>query len=272
MLKTHSKIYFLIFFITSLTGCVTNDSIKYTQLNPLLMQTPKQVNLIINSYPLKNQSPTVIYAHGCSGLDGAYLDWKNKLNNWGYNVVQPDSNRSRGINSACASRGVSGVSHYDRLEDLLETAKWIKTQPWHTGKIGVIGYSMGAMASLNLAANGGELHIIKSETKIDAYKNTDISAVVAYYPYCRLGHKNATIPTLILAGELDDWTPPTLCNLLSQQNTNINSKIYPGAYHSFDTPGFDQVNRHGFRIKYNAIAAFDAENLTKEFFEKHLKN
>ena len=266
----HIKVLFLATAL--LSGCVTTDSLRYKQLNPLPTQKPKEVSLIINTYALENPSPTVIYAHGCSGLDGAYLDWKNKLNDWGYNVAQPDSLRSRGFNTACSRRGLVNVTDNDRLEDVLKTAEWVKKQPWHKGKIGVIGFSMGAMAALNLAGDGGNLYIFKSETSRDVYQNINISAAVAYYPFCLPAHSKAKIPTLILVGGLDNGTPPTWCNYLANENPNIDLKIYPGVHHSFDTPGFNHVSKHGWIVKYDANAAQDAEKRTKEFFEKYLKD
>ena len=259
---------FLLFSVFALSACGTIQTIAYTTPNPFPGREIKQVKLMLNVYSLKNPAPTVIYMHGCSGLDGAYLDWKNKLNDWGYNVVMPDSLRSRGVSTACARQGVAGVSHNDRLEDLLEAAKWINTQPWHSGKIGVIGYSMGANAAMNLASNGG---VLTSE-KQDAYKNTLISAAVAYYPFCSSAHRSADIPTLVLIGAADTWTPPHSCTFIMEVNKNIESIIYPGVHHSFDTPGFNQINRHGHMIKYDAFAAADAERRTRLFFSKYLLN
>jgi len=266
----HIKVLFLATAL--LSGCVTTDSLRYKQLNPLPTQKPKEVSLIINTYALENPSPTVIYAHGCSGLNGAYLDWKNKLNDWGYNVVQPDSLRSRGFNTACSSSGLVNVTNNDRLEDVLKTAEWVKKQPWHKGKVGVIGYSMGAVAALNLAGDGGNLYIFKLETPRDVYQNINISAAVAYYPSCKPEHVKAKIPTLILVGDSDDWTPPFFCDYLANENPNIDLKIYPSVHHGFDTPGLNYINRYGYTIKYDANAAQDAEKRTKEFFEKQLKN
>lgn len=266
----HLKAFIILAIL--LSGCATSERTKYTQLNPRYDENPKEINLILNAYPLKSPGPTVIYAHGCSGLDGAYLDWKNKLNDWGYNVVQPDSLRSRGVSTACNKIGVINVTHSERVEDIIETAKWIKQQSWHKGKIGIIGFSMGGIAVLNLISNGGNLHIYTSKTDKDIFLNKDISAGVAYYPFCGLNHRHATVPTLILIGEADAWTPPTWCGILAESNNNIFLKTYPAVYHSFDTPGFNQINQYGHMIKYDAAAAADAERRTREFFEKYLKN
>ncbi len=263
----HIKVLFLATAL--LSGCVTTDSLRYKQLNPMPAEEAKEVALILNTYPLKTLSPTVIYAHGCSGLDGAYLDWKNKLNDWGYNVVQPDSLRSRGLTTYC---NVPGSKNNDRIEDLLKTAEWVKEQPWHKGKIGVIGFSLGAMAALNASSNGGDLYIFKPTTPFDTYKNINISAAVAYYPLCQPKHRDAKIPTMILIGDADDWTPPIWCGYIAGENEKITLKIYPGVHHAFDTPGYNQINKFGHMIKYDHQAAIDAEQRTKEFFEKYLKN
>lgn len=258
----------LIFCVFNLSACGTTNTTAYTTPNPLPDREIKQVKLLINVYKLKNSGPTIVYMHGCSGIDGAYLEWKNKLNDWGYNVVMPDSLRSRGVSSACAKQGVASVSHNDRLEDLMETAKWINSQPWHSGKIGVIGFSMGAIAAMNLASNGGVL----TSAKQDVYKNTLISAAVAYYPFCSAAHGSANIPTLVLVGAADTWTPPHSCAFIMEVNKNIESIIYPDVHHSFDTPGFNQINRQGHMVKYDSFAAADAERRAQIFLTKYLLN
>lgn len=266
------KFAIILSILTLLSGCANSESIRYTQGNPLPNQTPKEVNLIINSYVKKNPSPTIIYAHGCSGLDGAYLDWKNKLNDWGYNVIQPDSLRSRGFSTACANSGVANIRHDDRLEDLLRTAEWVAKQSWHAGKIGVIGFSMGGRAVLNLASDGGDLYRFQATADSDVYKNKNVSAAVALYAFCQLEHKNSKIPTLILNGAEDKWTPSTWCERIEKENSLIEAIIYPGVYHGFDTPGASGVNSVGHRNQYDKKIAADAEKRIKEFFEKNLKN
>ena len=59
-----------------------------------------------------------------------------------------------------------------------------------------------------------------------------------------------TVPTLILIGELDDWTPANECRNLAEgrddcgisrekgQGIPIEIIVYPGAHHDFDVPNF----------------------------------
>jgi dienelactone hydrolase len=74
-------------------------------------------------------------------------------------------------------------------------------------------------------------------------------AAVALYPGCttRLGSWRAgsagayrpVAPLLILIGEKDDWTPAEPCQKLTEAAQKagypVAIKVYPGAYHSFDS-------------------------------------
>jgi dienelactone hydrolase len=91
-------------------------------------------------------------------------------------------------------------------------------------------------------------------------KRTGFKAAVALYPGCaarlgawrvvRQGGSSGPItdyigvyqpvaPLLILIGESDDWTPAEPCRKLTeisrQAGYPVSIKIYPGAYHSFDS-------------------------------------
>ena len=73
-----------------------------------------------------------------------------------------------------------------------------------------------------------------------------------------------TVPTLILIGERDDWTPAQECRNMvdgrddlgiSRQKTGgvpIRLIVYPGAYHAFDAPGLERpIEFLGHRLEYN---------------------
>ena len=89
-------------------------------------------------------------------------------------------------------------------------------------------------------------------------------AAIAFYPPC-LGFKdNMTVPTLILIGELDDWTPADECRNMAEGRDDwgisrqkglgfpIELIVYPGAYHGFDMPSLAtpvEVSRPSPRIQ-----------------------
>jgi hypothetical protein len=79
-----------------------------------------------------------------------------------------------------------------------------------------------------------------------------------------------TIPTLILVGELDDWTPAKDCVRKVAQWGSAGPPIelvtYPGAYHDFNLSDL-QPGRKIFDhwLEYNAEAANDANRRIREF-------
>jgi quinol monooxygenase YgiN len=89
-------------------------------------------------------------------------------------------------------------------------------------------------------------------------------AAVALYPGCatRLGSwrpgaagvYRPVVPVLILIGEKDDWTPAEPCRKLTeaaqQAGYPVTIKVYPGAYHSFDSS--NPVRYVATRVNANA--------------------
>ena len=83
-------------------------------------------------------------------------------------------------------------------------------------------------------------------------------------------------PTLILIGELDDWTPASLCiarvSAQDDHNKKVILKVYPGAYHSFDRiREYGAGSSWGHYMAYSPSATSDAILKTKEFLEKYLR-
>ena len=46
----------------------------------------------------------------------------------------------------------------------------------------------------------------------DVPRDLKFRAAVAYYPLCGVASEELNVPTLILIGELDDWTPARTAN------------------------------------------------------------
>ena len=78
---------------------------------------------------------------------------------------------------------------------------------------------------------------------------------------------------MILIGELDTWTPASFCEDKMPKGKTPNEvtlKIYPNAYHGFDSEGRDEVNL-GHRVVSNPQALADSIIQVREFLAKHLK-
>lgn len=70
----------------------------------------------------------------------------------------------------------------ERVEYLVAVVRWISTQDWNKGKLGVVGFSQGA-SGVNLLANTKEIK------RIPEIKPSDLhlfGAVVSYYPGCSI--------------------------------------------------------------------------------------
>ena len=158
------------------------------------------------------------------------------------------------------------LAHSDeRPKEAEIVARWIKQQSWHTGKVGLIGFSAGGAVALNYAN-------IKNDY------GDNISAVVAFYPACDhfvIGPKSdlatsswtVKIPTQIQNGSADDWTPSYLCNI-----NNAEIITYPNATHAFDRDeGVGGVRTYlGHKMRYDKEIHNQSKVKVKEFFDKHI--
>src|SRR6185312_10835829 len=74
----------------------------------------------------------------------------------------------------------------------------------------------------------------------DIAEDLTFRAAVAYYPMCGVARDELSIPTLIMIGELDDWSPAGDCERLMKRRAGrgapVDLIVYPGAYHAFDVP------------------------------------
>jgi dienelactone hydrolase len=132
-------------------------------------------------------------------------------------------------------------------------------------RIGVIGFSHGGRTVLS-AVQGGSAP-------------PPSAAAVALYPGCdERVHFNIAVPTLILAGEKDDWTPVERCRAVVRGLTRpelVSITVYPNAYHGFDRDSAGVVmvrgSRGDHRVERDPEAAPDAMAKTRAFFDQRLK-
>jgi dienelactone hydrolase len=159
-----------------------------------------------------------------------------------------DSFATRGIKEAC-DRAMPD-RQADALGALLYLSKLAFVDP---KRIAVLGSSQGGIVALHLAST----HPVGLFAIPDELKFKD---AVAYFPACSVAADQLTIPTIILIGELDDWTPAKDCERWMEQRAGkgapVELVIYPGAYHAFDVPSFrDGKRSYGHWLKYDADAA-----------------
>lgn len=231
--------------------------------------------------------PAVVLLHSCAGVKSSpsLFDWASRLTAEGYVALVVDSNEPRGVTNNCIPipGRPSAVSVADVAADAFAALAHLRRLPFVDGdRVGVMGFSYGAMAALRTAsasyARGGRFR-----------------AAVAFYPQCTGDHpipyvrenlnnlyNDIVTPLLILMGELDDETPPSTCvpmaEKLRKAGKPVAWKVYPGTTHAFDVAAFGLqpfISHAGIRgtfvYKYNPEATEDAAREVRALFARHLK-
>jgi dienelactone hydrolase len=237
--------------------------------------------------------PAVVMLHDCSGLgprsSGSPRRWARRLVEWGYVVAIPDSFSTRGhAGGVCTASSAdrSDVSPVRRVRDAYETLGHLRTIAYVDGaRIGVMGGSHGGATTLASVAE-----VPQDSPAMVGGKAQGFRAGVALYPNCSIGRPRfdtrykAVAPLLILAGELDDWTPAEPCRRLAaaaKEGAPVRLKVYPGAHHSFDNDApvryvatRNNANAPGGRgatTGGNAEAWADSVREVRAFLDAHLR-
>ena len=236
--------------------------------------------------------PAVVALHTCDGLDASlvtssgggeapidqrYREWAEHLTAAGFAVLFPDSFGSRGLSPQCHLRQVPVRASRTRSNDANAARHWLQAQPFVIAdRVSLLGWSHGATTALwAVRRRAGLLH----DT------TPDFRSAVALYPNCqRSGNSawSARIPTLILIGRADDWTPAGACEQMVADARGRSAGalivVYPGAYHDFDRADLPLHERTGIRnapnpagrvhIGTDAAARTDAFKRVLEWFAR----
>ncbi|TRC81120.1 dienelactone hydrolase family protein [Mesorhizobium sp. WSM4307] len=204
--------------------------------------------------------PAIVLLHGCAGvLSNDRQTWPDRLSSWGYVVLVVDSFSTRGIHETC-DRGVLADRVYDAYgaEEFLSKYSFVDPR-----RIALLGFSAGGIATLEAVQLGGAERLAERKFK----------AAIAYYPNCSVANGDMAVPTLILAGELDDFSPAEKCREMMARRNGKGSpvllNVYEGARHAFDAPEFKVgTEAYGHRVEYNAAAADRSINDVRAFLKK----
>jgi dienelactone hydrolase len=212
--------------------------------------------------------PAVIGLHGCGGM---HETTKQKLADdlvaWGYVTLLVDSFATRDIDHACPSERVVGILS-KRTTDAYGALAFLARQPFvDTRRVAAVGFSQGGGITLSVAATRSFEPLLPS--------NLRFRAAVGFYPPCRTALMRPEIPTLILIGALDDWTPSEDCSRrVSDWGTEgppIEYIVYPGTHHSFYYPHLQPGRKLlGRWVQYNGDAADNASDRMRRFLNHHL--
>jgi len=256
--------------------------------------------------------PAVVIMHDCSGLgarsSGSPGRWGSVLAGAGYVVLIPDSFTPRGFPDGVCLVTTTGPTLRTTLPtaraiDAFAARDYLRRLPYVDGAhIGVMGGSHGGSTTLAAMVDA-----VNPLAPPEAAAGESFAAGIALYPGCGaaygiwnverqfrdrgpvtnyIGTYKPVAPLLILVGEKDDWTPAAHCAKLSEAANAVgypvSIKIYPGAYHSFDSdrpPRYIAERRNantpegrGATTGGDPVAWKDAIEQVKTFFGRYLKS
>lgn len=216
--------------------------------------------------PAAGGAPAVIALHGCGGLyraararDAQVTDQQlterhaahaAAMLDAGYIVLFPDSLTSRGVREICTMRaGERPVNQQQRRLDTLGALQWLAGQHGVArDRIALLGWSHGGSTTL-ATINVANRDVASFRARSDA--PPFFRGAVAFYPGCTPASRDPQwrpgIPTRILIGAADDWTPAAACETLGkrarEQRWPVEVSVYAGAHHGFDAPSGRLVHR-----------------------------
>jgi len=243
-------------YVTSAHGAVTPERVTIE-----IAATAGGSRVTIDALVFKPQGPApdggwpaIVGLHGCAGLYRnfdpresrlavRYARYAAELAADGYVVLLPDSFRPRGEREMCTvkAREQKVPPAIRRFDALAALAYLAARSDVDRTRIAVIGWSHGGSTAL-AAINGKDPAVFALRAHDgDAF----FRAAVAFYPGCakslRAGDGwRAAVPTLIMIGELDDWTPAKACVDLGESAKSrgdpLDVVVYANSHHGFDAP------------------------------------
>ena len=211
--------------------------------------------------------PAVVGLHGCAGMsDTTKQKLVGELVGWGYVVLLVDSLGTRGIDHDC----FKGILATARISDAVGALAFLAEQTFvDPQRVAAVGFSKGGWTALLVSESNPSFELFVRPS------NLKFRAAVAFNPPCRDAGARPLIPTLILIGTLDEWTPAAGCSekvdAWGTGRMPIDLVVYPGVHHGFYYPELQPGKAMlGCWLEYNEEAATDASRRMREFLNRHL--
>lgn len=259
-------------FITFvLAGCVsTGAGFKNVPLGSSDDAKIESITGILSKPSGKGPFPAIAILHTCGGvMPHVSEDWPRFLNAQGYVTLTVDTFGSRLAGKCPYARYLQGKP---MVRDAYGALEHLASMPDVDGnRIGVIGFSLGAMAIELMATN------FHSPRKITTPSALTFAAGISVYGRCEFT-READFPVLAIIGDHDKhhMSCPGVTNKLlgikSPSVSNVSANILPGAYHGFDNSVLTtmRVVSGDHKAVYDGNATRTAEKLVARFFGQHL--
>jgi carboxymethylenebutenolidase len=213
--------------------------------------------------------PGVVVIHHMPGWDNWNLEVCWKLANAGFAVISPHLYSRFGPGDpddvAARARGFGGMSDLQVVGDVDGAARFIKSQPWSNGKIGVIGFCSGGRQTFLVACRlkidaavdcwGGG--VIQEESQTNEMRPVSPITLAA----------DLSCPLMGVFGNEDESPTPDEVNRTEEELKRLGKTYefyrYDGAGHAFWSTD---------RYRYRPEQATDAWSKTFAFFNRYLKS
>ena len=214
--------------------------------------------------------PGVIVIHHLPGWDEATKEMTRKLAYHGYAAFSPHLHHREGPGSpeeiSAKVRAAGMVPDKRCIGDIDAAIRYLETQTYYRGKVGVIGFCSGGRQAYLVACN-----IKRIDAAVDCYggkvvaKPEDLTERQPVAPIDMT--KNLACPLLGLFGAEDTSPSPQDVARIEEELKRFNKKY---EFHSYENAG------HGFfsvdRPNYRVHAAVDGWQKVLAWFEKYLKS
>jgi len=173
--------------------------------------------------------PAMVIMHSSRGIDASILDWAALFNAMGIATLVVDSFTPRGLSESSADRLAFSAGVVDALRALSTLRQDPRIDP---GKIGVIGFSRGAIAAMHSSFERYRSSVLGTD-------GGSFSMHIVFHGGCAQFAKTTGSPILIFLGADDDFISLEVCRKDTEILNRLGSKaelvVYEGALHSFDT-------------------------------------
>lgn len=177
----------------------------------------------------KTSVPGVVVLHGMEGFQAHHAEFGKNLAKEGYAVLAPlwfeRDTKGKTVKDVEVKDITSGI-------DYLQSINCVASD-----RIGVIGFSLGALVSLIVLSCSGQ----NAEAQILFYPPPGKEKIDQFFPNIEISSnftEKITQPTLIIQGDEDRFISVGetrgLCSRLKKNNPDCELKLYPGVDHAFN--------------------------------------
>lgn len=195
----------------------------------------------------ENGGPGVLVLHAWWGLKPFFKQVCDQLAEQGFTALAPDYYQGRIAGTIDEAKALLEKNDQDLMGDVVKAAHdHLAAQTG--GRIGVVGFSMGASWALQVAAN-----------------ESDIAAAVMFYGAGEADYRQFKAKVLGHFSDVDEWEP---LEWVRKMETDMKSAGMEVMLHIY--PGVDHWFVEEDRPEYDSAAALLAWSRTHEFLKKNL--